>query len=349
MSDPPVTTANLNRSRWPMLIAFVLVLVGIEALSRTAIGGLAYRGGPLALVQLADALEALPVSPSVVFLGASHTQCAIVPAAVERPLGLVRGSVVSGGRNNGGIRESLFVYETARRSLRRARLVVIDVGDRDFNVNLAVEEMKGPAPWRRHAGLADRLSAPADAETRWDWTLGWAWATWDQRATWRDVVGLAGRAIGRGFGASPPSLFEADGRAVVAEERTRMSNERLAADAEKAAARHMQRYRLDDEAIEVLARFVALIQADGPRVLLAEYPVSPAYRDVVASRYAREDRLWREAVAARLPQLPVVSLQELVDDFGPTDFRDADHLSRRGADRFSVRLAERFAESMAGL
>ncbi len=323
-------------------VACALVLLAFEGVSRTVVGDLSYRGGPLPLHELAATLAAWPVPPAAVFLGASHTQCGVVPVAMERELGLPRGAVVSGGRNNGGIRESAFVYGAARDVLRRARLVAIDVGDRDFNINLAVEEMKGPAPWRRRAGLSERLAAPADLETRWDWVLGWAWATWDLRTTWRDLVGIGVSGVGRRLGAPRPVLFEADGRAVVPEERVTMTAARLAGDAEKAAARHMQRYQLDEEALDVLAGLVEQIEADGPRVQLVEYPVSPAYASVIAARYGREDRLWRDALAARLPRSPLVGLADLAADFGPDDFRDADHLSRRGAERFSARLAARF-------
>ncbi len=326
------------------IVAFGLVLLGFEGLSRTVIADLSYRGGPLPLYELAQALARWPVRPTAVFLGASHTQCAVVPAALETELGLARGAVVSSGRNNGGIRESAFVYSNARVRLRGSRCVVIDVGDRDFNVNLAVSEMNGPDPWRRRASVADRLAAPGDVETKWDWTLGWAWKTWDLRATWRDVVGIVWTEAAQRLGlAGAPALFEEDGRAYVPEERAEMTAQRLAADAEKACARHFQRYELDEEALAELARLVERVRNDGPTVLLVEYPVSPAYRDVVARRYAREDRLWREALAARLPEVPLLMLDDLAEDFAPRDFRDADHLSRRGAERFSKRLATRLS------
>jgi hypothetical protein len=326
------------------IVAFGLVLLGFEGVSRAVIADLSYRGGPLPLYELAQALAHWPVRPTAVFLGASHTQCAVVPSTMETELGLARGAVVSGGRNNGGLRESAFVYGKAREGLRGSRFVVIDVGDRDFNMNLAVWEMKGPDPWRRRAGLVDRLAAPGDIETKWDWTLGWAWKTWDLRASWRDVVGIGWTEAAQRLGlASAPTLFEEDGRAHVPEERAEMTAQRLAADAEKACARHFQRYELDEEALAVLAGLVERIRNDGPKVLLIEYPVSPAYRDVVARRYSREDRLWREALAARLPEIRLLALDDLAEDFAPRDFRDSDHLSRSGAERFSKRFATRLS------
>jgi len=326
------------KDRRLVLLGIVLCTLVLEVASRTIAADLSYRGGPLALDELGQALEAWPRPPVAVFLGASHTQCAIVPAAMAPVLDVAQEVLVNAGRNNGGPRESLSLYRRARAALKPARVLVVEVSDRDFNRNLAAAE-RAPAAWRRRAALLDRLAVPVDFETRTDLLLGWALASWDLRGTWRELVALGWRAGLRHFGVGArPVLFEADGRALVPEERVPMTKALLAYDAERAARRHLQQFELDEEAFASLDTLVSTIQNSGPFVVFVEYPVSAAYRHIVQERYKAEDELWRRELARRFPEKPLWTFET---PLAPESFRDSDHLSRQGAVEFSRRLAER--------
>jgi lysophospholipase L1-like esterase len=113
----------------------------------------------------------------------------------------------------------------------------------------------------------------------------------------------------------------------------------LAADAQKAVPRHMANFRLSRDSLEALTRLVRLIESDGARVVFIEYPVSDAYRQLVQSRFAAQDRLWRAELDRRFPRQERLSFEDDAALRQPENLIDADHLSVQGAIDLASRLA----------
>ena len=143
-------------------------------------------------------------------------------------------------------------------------------------------------------------------------------------------------------------MFEADGRAAVVRDPAAITAEWLAATARTAASRHLQVYELDREALDALGELVRDVRADGARVVFVEYPVSVVYLETVAREHAVADRVWREELDARFPDVPRLRFEAAAAGLGVEDFRDADHLSRRGARAFASYLAERVRPLLPG-
>jgi hypothetical protein len=318
---------------------FAIFMLLLEGVTRTAVAHLTFHSGLCALDELHAGLVEWPRAPVAVFLGSSHAQFAVAARVIDDELGLPRGSTINAGRPAGGPQDQLRVYRSDRRLLGRARVVFLEVGARDFNRHRAVCENHGPDAWRRTAGLVERLRYPVEARTKADWVAGWFVATWDFRATWRALLEVAW-SHARAAAGFPrrPEVFDEDGRAVVVSERG-ARREPLSVSARANSRRHMQVYALEPEAFDALAELVRLVRADGAQPVFVEYPVSAAYRQIVESEHAAAERAWRAEFARRFPDVPRLQFQAEALGFASDDFRDADHLSRRGARSLAAVLA----------
>jgi hypothetical protein len=347
MVAPPAEPARQRLARSELLFFAVFMLL-LEIVTRSAVAPLASRTSPSALEELHEGLAAWPRPPVAAFLGSSHAQLAVAAHRVGDRLGLPRGAILNVGTSAGGPREQLQVYRANRALLGRARVVFLEVGARDFNRHRAIRETHGPDAWRRTAGLAERVGYPVDVRTKADWVAGWLLATWDLRATWRSLIQAAWLKARAAAGARHVEVFDADGRAAVVRDPAAITAEWLAATARSAASRHLQVYELDREALDALGELVRDVRADGARVLFVEYPVSDAYLETVAREHAAADRVWRQELGARFPDVPRLRFEAGAARLGVEDFRDADHLSRRGARAFAPYLAERVRPLLPG-
>ena len=326
---------------WTAALVCLLFLLGLEVVSRTVVADRA--AGPTAnqIAALDVALRQRKEPPSVLFLGGSHTQAGVAATRIEELLGWPRGSILNASLSNASPRDVLGLYRRHRDLFRTAKTAYVAVDVTYFNRN-ALNRTSTPSPaWRRRASLADRLSFPGSLETRVDVVAGWFWNLWDQRTTWRqELIGLALRLRGTPRGARGSRLFDALGRPAMGRPRAPLTDDALAREIDDAVERRMYNYDFDAEGFESLDELVRLLRADGVHVVLIEMPVPTRFRSLVAEHHADAVARWTDEIRRRYPDLELVRFP--AEGYETADFRDADHLSEKGA----VRLADALAASL---
>jgi hypothetical protein len=382
MAQEPVSTVvpepAPERRSWARLLlaacSLLLALVAIDLVSRRVVAPLTCRHSVQAIDDMRHALVASsrrqPVA--VLCLGSSHTLRAVVPSVVERRLGLPRGAVVNTGITSISIHEMHDLWAGAREAgVRAPRVALVEVGLLQFNRNL---DPRMDA-WRARAGLQDRLHVAVSVAVRADLALGACWSLWDLRHTWRELPSVFLRRELHRWGMDPdPQLFDEDGWPLVEvpqgrvtlaglrrslaslrhpgtarpqpalnRDRLPASEESLKRSAREAFLRHLDAFMLDERAVLETVDLVRTLAADGATVLLAEYPVSEPYRQMVAEKRAAEDRAWREALARELPDHEVWEVAQAVGDSVKGCFWDADHVTFPGAIAVSKAIADRLA------
>jgi hypothetical protein len=375
--QPVVPDPAPERRSWARLLpvaVLLLALVGIDLVSRRMVAPLTRRHSAQAMEDMRHALVASsrrqPVA--VLCLGSSHTFRAVVPSVVERRLGLPRGAVVNAGVTGISIHEMRDLWAGAREAgVRAPRVALVEVALRQFNRNLNPQMDAG----RARAGLHDRLHVAVPVEMRADLALGACWSLWDLRHTWRELPGVLLRRELDRWGMDPePQLFDEDGyprmgapqghftlaglrrslagllhpgparpQPALTRDRPPASEESLKRSAREAFLRHLDAFVLDEGAVRETADLVRTLAADGASVLLAEYPVSEPYRQMVAEKRAAEDRAWRAALARELPDHEVWELGQALGDSMKGGFMDANHVTFTGATTVSQAIGDRLA------
>jgi hypothetical protein len=72
-------------------------------------------------------------------------------------------------------------------------------------------------------------------------------------------------------------------------------------------------------------------------VILIDMPIPAHFRALLDARYAGDQAKWAAEMKRRYGALELLHFS--ADGYGTEDFRDADHLSERGAVRFADTLA----------
>ena len=316
----------------------LLCLLALEVVSRAVITERA--AGPTAnqIAALDTALRRRTDPPSVLFLGGSHTQAGVAATRIEDLLGWPRGAILNASLSNARPRDVLRLYRTHRPLFRQAKVAYVSVDVTNFNRNaLARTTMPSPA-WRRRASLADRLGFPGSFDTRVDVVAGWFLNLWDQRTTWRqELIGLALRLRGTPRGARGTRLFDVLGRPAMGRPRATLTTEALTREIDEAVDRRMYSYDFDEESFESLDDLVRLLREDGMEVILIDMPIPAHFRALLDARYAGDQAKWAAEMKRRYGALELLHFS--ADGYGTEDFRDADHLSERGAVRFADTLA----------
>ncbi|PYQ48684.1 MAG: hypothetical protein DMF78_20630 [Acidobacteria bacterium] len=312
------------------LASFVVTLMVLEAVSRTMIAPLTVRGGFEQFSALVEEIRDAGHSPVILFLGTSHVQCAILPAVIERRLGLERGAVLNAGLGASAPYEQMRLYAAVEESLGSARLAVLETSPLYFNRGLANDA-------RLRLDLDTRLHYPAEVSKRADWLAGWAFSIWDRRRTWRAVATRAVRSALGHAGLEWP-VFDSDGYPGIPGAPS--ARGQIAVDADRASLTLFERYSFDDEAVQEFAALLARIRGHGTRVVLLEYPLFPELERFLETRYPDVKKREAAVLAGPLSSYPVLSVGHARAAELMADFRDAHHLTRTGAARFSAMLAE---------
>lgn len=333
-----MTDARRSRRRWTAGAVCLLCLLALEVVSRGVIADRA--AGPTAnqIAALDTALRQRTDPPKVLFLGGSHTQAGIAATRIEELLGWPHGAILNASLSNARARDVLRLYRTHRPLFRRAKVAYVSVDVTNFNRNaLARTSMPSPA-WRRRASLGDRLRFPGSFETRADVVAGWFSNLWDQRTTWRqELIGLALRLRGTPRGARGSRLFDALGRPAMGRPRATLTTEALTREIDEAVDRRMYNYDFDDESFASLDELLRLLREDGIEVILIDMPIPARFSTLLDERYARAQTAWAAEMKRRYGALELLRFSG--DGYATEDFRDADHLSERGAVRFADTLA----------
>ncbi len=312
------------------LAGFVVTVMALEAVSRSMIAPLTLRGGFEQFSALVEEIRDSGHSPVILFLGTSHVQCAILPAAIERRLGLQRGAVLNAGLGASAPYEQLRLYTAVEEYLGGARLAVLETTPLYFNRGLANNA-------RVRLDLDTRLHYPAEMSTRADWLAGWAFSIWDRRRTWRAVATRAVRSAFDHAGLEWP-VFDPDGYPGIPG--VPSARGQLAMDADRASLDLFERYSFDEEAVREFTALLARIRGHGTRVVLLEYPLFPDLERFLETRYPDVKKREAAVLAGPLSSYPVLSVGRAREAELMADFRDAHHLTRAGAARFSAMLAD---------
>jgi len=333
-----MTAASRSRRRWTAGAVCLLCLLGLDVVSRTVVADRA--AGPTAnqIAALDTAIRQRTDPPVVLFLGSSHTQAGIAASRIEELLGWPHGAVLNASLSNARPRDVLRLYRTHRVLFRKAKAAYVSVDVTTFNRNaLARTSMPSPA-WRRSASLADRVGFPGSLETRVDVVAGWFWNLWDQRTTWRqELIGLGLRLRGTPRGARGSRLFDALGRPAMGRPRATLTTEALTREIDETVDRRMYNYDFDVESFESLDELLKLLREDGIAVTLIDMPIPARFRALLDEHYARDRAAWAAEMKRRYGAVEL--LQFSGDGYATEDFRDADHLSERGAVKFADTLA----------
>src|SRR5712691_3209034 len=245
------------------LAGFVVTVMALELVSRSIIAPLTMRGGFEQFSALVAEIRNSGHSPVILFLGTSHVQCAILPAVIERRLGLQRGAVLNAGLGASAPYEQMRLYTAVGEYLGGARLAVLETTPLYFNRSLANNA-------RVRLDLDTRLHYPAEMSKRADWLAGWAFSTWDRRRTWRAVATRAVRSAFDHAGLEWP-VFDPDGYPGIPGAPS--ARGQLAMDADRAGLDLFERYSFDEEAVREFTALLARIRGHGTRVVLLEYPL----------------------------------------------------------------------------
>ena len=122
--------------------------------------------------------------------------------------------------------------------------------------------------------------------------------------------------------------------------RAPLTDDALTREIDDAVDRRMYNYDFDAESLESLDELVRLLRADGVQVVLIEMPVPTHFRSLLAERHADAVARWTDEIRRRYPDLEMVRFP--AEGYTTADFRDADHLSEKGA----LRLADALAPSL---
>ena len=333
-----MTAARRSRRRWTAGAVCLLCLLGLEVISRAVVADRA--AGPTAnqIAALDTALRQRTDPPKVLFLGGSHTQAGIAATRIAELLGWPRGAVLNASLSNARPRDVLRLYRSHRPLFRQAKEAYVSVDVTNFNRN-ALPRTSMPSPaWRRRASLADRLRFPGAFETRVDVIAGWFSNLWDQRTTWRqELIGLALRLRGTPRGARGSRLFDALGRPAMGSPRAMLTTEALTREVDEAVDRRMYNYDFDGESFESLDELLRLLREDGIEVVLIDMPIPAHFSALLDERYAQAQAAWAAEMQRRYGDLELLHFS--ADGYATEDFRDADHLSERGAIKFADTLA----------
>ena len=333
--------ASRTAARSPVLYCLLFLLI-LELISRTLVADLAYGPTDTQMQALSTALAAWKTPPRVVFLGPSHVQGGVASVPIEQQLGWPAGTIINAGLSSARPRDTLRVYRTHRSLFHSAKLVYVAVDLASFNRNVVSAKWMPMPVWRRNATLPDRLRFPAPVATKADLIVGWAFTTWDQRTTWRsELVGWVLKGLGRPRGARGVHLYDALGRPAMPRTHYTMTAEWLAKDVEEVAYRRLYNFRLDDEGFASLSTLVHLIREDGGEPVFITMPIPKVFTALIDSEHGSVNEEWSREVRRRYPDIEWVTFD--TTDFTTDDFRDADHLSTKGA----VRLAGPLAATIA--
>lgn len=317
---------------------FVVCILLLEIISRVFIVNYAFLSAYDEIDRLNYAFSRRTIAPEAVYLGSSKTQADVAAITIATILGLPRQAVVNASVAAAGPREMLHVYTANAELFRSARVVYINVDLWMFNKYFQMHERKGPAAWRRSAGLMERIEFSSDVTTKADWLIGWAIATWDQRATWRSLLHSWLR---NPWTHSVAPVYDCFGRPV---QGYLMGDRPHPEDALEEEAMYivdsqMQSYVFNPDIMLVMEELVRLIRANGAEPVLLKIPAAPQYMEYRKANYASIDFVWDE-LAVRLPEVDLLDLPAESAELEYHDWWDAYHLTRIGAMKMAIPLAE---------
>ena len=317
---------------------FVVWILLLEIISRGFIVNHAFLSAYEEIDRLNYSFSIRTITPEAVYLGSSKTQADVAAITIATILGLPRQAVLNASVAAAGPREMLHIYTVNEELFSSAQVVYINVDLWMFNKHFQMDEKKGPPAWRRSAGLRERLEFSSDITTKADWLLGWAITTWDQRATWRSLL----RSWLRNpWTHSVAPVYDCFGRPVqdyLIGDRP-FPDHMLEEEAQQILNGQMQSYVFSPDTMLVLEELVHVIRANGAEPVLLRLPGAPQYMEYQEANFAAYDFVWHE-LSARLPDVELLHPSAASAELALHDWWDAYHLTRVGAMKMAIPLAE---------
>ncbi|MBS3937150.1 MAG: hypothetical protein KGZ50_01075 [Peptococcaceae bacterium] len=273
------------------LLYFLLVILLVEGVTRVYIVDRAFLSPYGELARISDNLERHRGLPKVAFFGSSQTQAAIATREMTEHLGIEPYLLVNASAAAGGPREMFYLFKSNRELFREIKVVYLNVDTWMFNRHTFMAEQQGSTAWRRNATWRDRLTFPTKSTTRADWILGWVYATWDQRDTWRFALRDWFR---NPWTYNPTIVYDCFGRPVagfLTADRP-LTHEILVEEAKILVDSQMQHFEMNLGAYDDLAQLVAVIRAQGAEPVFLRVPTSPEYLAAKAAAKIDEDGIW---------------------------------------------------------
>ena len=277
-------------------------------------------------------------NPEIVFMGSSRFKYGISPLVVGEQLNLPSTDLAVISFNWGKPMDYLYLYRKHRETFRQSRVIVVGVGERDFNWSAEWEETK--PRFRQQASLTDRLNVPGQDKP--DMIAGWFSKIWDSRALIREYT--ASYAKGETGSFQQDNLPSDNLDRAVGNRRswtiyTRDSIPRNYQPEGYPNYIGFKDFNFSEVQLNKLVELVDLAREDGVQVVLLEMPMSPGTIREIATNFAAEDALWRERVESATG-LQIVSPP--LDENACSDWKecyfDYGHMSALGAKTFSKTL-----------
>jgi len=292
------------------ILYFVLAVLLLEGMTRVYMVERAFLSPYGELRRINDNLNRHEGLPKVAFFGSSQTQAAIAPREMTERLGVEPYLIVNASAAAGGPREMLYLFSQNSDLFSAVEIVYINVDLWMFNRHTFMAEQYGGAAWRRNATLRDRLTFPAAAETRADWLLGWIFATWDQRDTWRSALL---DWVRNPWTYNPGIVYDCFGRPVAGflTADRHLTREMLSREAKELVASQMQEFTLNRAAYDDLARLVQAVKAAQAEPVFIRVPASLEYNEALQSVGIDGESVWQE-FAERFAAVEILDLSGLV-------------------------------------
>ena len=315
------------------LLYGLLILLLLEAVTRLFIVERAFLSPYGELSRINDNLARHEGLPKVAFFGSSQTQAAIAPREMTDRMGLAPYLFVNASAAAGGPREMLYLFSHNSSLFREVEIVYINVDLWMLNRHTFMAEQYGGAAWRRSATLRDRLTFPTESATRADWLLGWLFATWDQRDTWRSALLDWVRTP---WTYNPYIVYDCFGRPVagfLTADRP-LTREMLADEANEFVASQMQEFTINRAAFDDLALLVEAVRVANAEPVFLRVPASPEYNTALYNSGIDQASIWRE-FNSRFPEVSLLDLS----NFALEELEywwDPYHMSSHGALEFAL-------------
>jgi hypothetical protein len=274
--------------------------------------------------------------PSIVALGSSRFQNSIIPEVVEERLNIGTGGVSNLSFDAATPQDYLHLYSTERSFFSGVDLLLVEVGEFQFNWSAIADEAAGNMRLRRLAGLDERLNTPS-IENKIDYTLGYFVRIWDSRFIIRDMLSTTIRS---GFNYSHRSLsIRSNGQ--IGLTNALSVSEFNPKDTNQLGAFGFRNFEISEYQLNAVARLLQIAEDDGVSVILMSPPLNAEFNDLVAQNYADYDQEWRNRVTEQTGrQIQLIEMTNPGCVNWQKCFYDFGHTNSIGANSFSAALAE---------
>jgi len=318
---------------WGLLCCFA-VLLAVEGVSRTDWVWSSVSRSATGIVDVVERQIIDPAeTPIIIVLGNSRGRDAILPAVVERELGLPERTVLNLSITDGDPFDAYRLYRDHRDKLGQARIMVLCFDDfqmGSYRYGTPTER------YRRYADLGQRVR-DFKGVNRNSLVAGWVWRT-------LDVSQSLERVVKRGFRSMGDTVHIDEDRRVVWRTTELDQGPETANSLKQAKAYYGEPSAIkDDWRMKYLRSLIRSAQTDGLRVVIYRTAWRASFDAERLRLYPEaEERFYRSMAALIDKPEQQILFQRSAASVGlrDTDFLDYGHATKNGARLLSRKLAE---------